>query len=97
MDAAIHRGELPVAEAYRAFARREARGVSAVYEDWATRVAADSGVIALLEALPRVKRQPNLVFAAARWHGAGHTYDSFRSALVDGWDAARTTILQRST
>lgn len=47
--------------------------------------------------LPRPKRQPNLVFAAARIQGAEGTYASFRSTLMGRWDAIRETILARST
>src|SRR5690625_7800244 len=79
MDPAIHRGEMPLADRYRRFARREARGVSLVYETWAEAVADDDAVLSLLNTLPPGKQQPNLVFAAARLHGADSTYDSFRS------------------
>lgn len=97
MDPAIHGGELPIAEGYRRFARREARGVSTVYETWAGRVAGDEAMLALLETLPRPKRQPNLVFAAARHHGADSTYDSFRDVVLTRWGEVRDTILSRAT
>ncbi|HEY4614106.1 MAG TPA: DUF2332 domain-containing protein [Citricoccus sp.] len=97
MDPSIHRGERPVAEAYRRFARREAPGVSAVYEAWADAVADDDAVLALLDALPGPKRQPNLVFAAARHHGADDTYGSFRSTLLEQWEEVRRTIMSRAT
>ena len=57
------------AERYRAFADVEARGMSACYEDWAHGVAGDPGTIALIDELPSPKRQPNLVFTAARFLG----------------------------
>ncbi len=52
--------------------------------------------------LPAVKRQPNLVFAAARWHGvpAPGSYDGLRAALLRGdrvAGAIRATILARAT
>ncbi|GAA1116265.1 DUF2332 domain-containing protein [Citricoccus alkalitolerans] len=97
MDTAIHRGELPPSEVYRRFARIEAHGSSEVYEDWAENVAEDPEVLELVAGLPRPKRQPNLVFAAARLHGAEGTYASFRSTLLDRWDVIRETILARST
>src|SRR5690625_5973153 len=81
MDPAIHRGEMPLADRYRRFARREARGVSLVYETWAEAVADNDAVLSLLNTLPPGKQQPNLVFAAARLHGADSTYDSFRSTV----------------
>ena len=97
MDPEVHRGELSVVDAYRLFSEREARGVSPVYEEWARGVAGDEVLQAALETLPRPKRQPNLVFAAARLHGAGSTFGSFRSTVLDSWDAVRGTILTHAT
>lgn len=97
MDPTIHLGQRPIAEGYRLFAQREARGVSPVYEDWARRLAEDPELLAQLETLPPHKRQPNLVFAAARWHGAGEEYHSFRGTLLDHWPAVRDTVLRRAT
>lgn len=97
MDPAIHLGQRPVAKGYRQFAQREARDVSAVYENWATRVGADSSVLDLLATLPPGKRQPNLVFAAARWHGAEESYDSFRDTVLTRWEQVCATILTRAT
>lgn len=97
MDTAIHRGELPPSEVYRRFAPIEAHGSSAVYEDWAGNVAEDPEVLGLVAGLPRPKRQPNLVFAAARLHGAAGTYASFRATLVERWGTIRETVLARST
>jgi hypothetical protein len=54
------------AENYRAFARIEAAGRSPAYEVLANAVAADHVVLDFLSTLPAVKRQPNLLFAAAR-------------------------------
>src|ERR1700685_1314341 len=51
---------------YRRFARLEARGHSPAYEALAMAVAADRPVLAFLASLPPGKRQPNLLFAAAR-------------------------------
>jgi len=56
-----------VAEDYRAFARREARGRSPAYEVLAESVADDAGLVSFAAALPPAKRQPNLLFAAARY------------------------------
>jgi len=97
MDPTIHLGEHPIAEGYQLFAEREARHISEVYADWATRVAADHDVLDRLAQLPRGKRQPNLVFAAARWHGAGEDYDSFRTVFLQQWPQVRETILARAT
>jgi hypothetical protein len=54
------------AENYRAFARLEAAGRSPAYEVLANAVAGDDVVLDFLSALPALKRQPNLLFAAAR-------------------------------
>lgn len=63
-----HPGEVDaVVRAYRAFARREARGRSAEYEALAESVAADAALVGFIAALPPAKRQPQLVFAAARY------------------------------
>lgn len=97
MDPTIHRGDLLVADAYRAFAEREARGSSPTYEAWALGVAQDARVVALVATLPRGKRQPNLVFAAARSHGAEGTYDGLRATLLDRWDDVRGTVLTHAT
>jgi len=52
--------------AYRAFAR-EAHGRSAAYEALATSAADDAAVMRFVASLPPGKRQPNLLFAAARY------------------------------
>jgi hypothetical protein len=51
---------------YRAWAR-EAHGLSPAYESLAYAVAEDETVLGLLAGLPTPKRQPNLLFAAARY------------------------------
>jgi hypothetical protein len=56
-----------VAQAYRAFARLEARGRSAAYESLAESVTDDATLTSFLASLPSAKRQPNLLFAAARY------------------------------
>jgi hypothetical protein len=52
---------------YRAFARAEARGRSAAYEALAESVADDAALVDFIASLPPAKRQPQLVFAAARY------------------------------
>lgn len=96
----------PVAEQYAEFARWS-RDESPCFSEWASGVADDPGVLAWLSDLPRVKQQPNLVFAAARWHGvpAPGPYSGLREALLEdahpigsGLAAGiRATILSRST
>jgi hypothetical protein len=55
------------AQIYRGFARQEARGRSPAYEALAEGVAGDPEILRFLDALPPQKRQPNLLFAAARY------------------------------
>ena len=55
-----------VAGSYRLFAQ-EVRGRSAAYESLAESVAGDPAIVAFIGALPPGKRQPNLLFAAARY------------------------------
>ncbi|MQW76978.1 DUF2332 family protein [Nocardioides sp. dk4132] len=72
---------------------------SPCFSAWAAAVAQDEEVLAWLSTLPPIKQQPNLVFAAARWHGvpAPGPYDALRAALLGDDGSIRATILQRST
>src|SRR5580692_10879090 len=54
-------------ENYRRFARDEAAGRSPSYERLAYAVAGDDVILPFLANLPPAKRQPNLLFAAARF------------------------------
>ena len=55
-----------IAENYRVWGR-EAHGRSPAYESLAASVADDDLVLGFLATLPQPKRQPNLLFAAARY------------------------------
>ncbi|MFC7495421.1 MULTISPECIES: DUF2332 domain-containing protein [unclassified Nocardioides] len=72
---------------------------SPCFEAWSKGVAGDPEVLAWLERLPVPKRQPNLVFAAARWHGvpAPGPYAGLRRALLADDGAIEATILGRAT
>ena len=59
----------PLAERYRRFAEREARGRSPLYERLALGVSADRELLELLERLPPDRRQPNLLFATVQYLG----------------------------
>lgn len=74
-------------------------GESATLEAWARGVAGDPAVHAWLERLPRPKQQPNLVFAAARWHGVPDDadYPTLREALLDDDGSIVSTVLTRAT
>jgi len=64
---ADHDGAAAVVRVYRVFARHEARGRSAAYASLAESVAADAVLTRFVASLPRAKRQPQLLFAAARY------------------------------
>lgn len=87
-----------IADRYRDFAAY-AEGDSACFVDWATGLAEDPEIHAWLADLPRLKQQPNLVFAAARWHGAAapSDYAELRRALLDDEEAIKATITHRAT
>lgn len=90
-------GESATAEEYHDFGTRQAAD-SPCFTAWALGVADDPEVLALLEGVPPGKRQPNLVFAAARWHGARlGPYDGLRSVLTGRWEQVRSTVLSRAT
>ena len=74
-------------------------GDSPCFEAWARAVADDPEVLAWIGSLPPVKQQPNLVFAAARWHGvlAPGPYAGLRAALLGDDGSVRATILARAT
>ena len=92
-------GGAETVDVYTDFGERQAVGSSECFRDWALAVAADEEVLELVGTLPGDKQQPNLVFAAARWHGAAAPgpYDGLRTVLVHDWDAVRATVLTRAT
>lgn len=86
-----------VAEQYRNFATYAAD--SPCFQLWATSVAEDADLLRWVADLPPLKQQPNLVFAAARWHGvaAPGPFADLRIALLDDDGPIRQTIMQRRT
>jgi hypothetical protein len=72
---------------------------SPCFAAWSRAVADDPEVLAWIATLPTVKQQPNLVFAAARWHGvpAPGPYARLRAALLADDGNIRATILARAT
>jgi hypothetical protein len=87
-----------VIEEYRDFATYAA-GDSPCLEEWALGVVEDADVLAWLSTLPPIKRQPNLVFAAARWHGAPApgAYAGLRRLLLGREAEVRATVMSRAT
>ena len=88
-----------VATRYADFARFEVRGRTPVYLAWARGIADDPETGALIESLPRIKRQPVLVFAAARHAGAPETedYTAFRSYVHTHWPEIEHIALTHAT
>lgn len=87
-----------VRERYRSFARQQAAGISPTFHDWALAAAGDSDLLTLIATLPTSKQQPNLVFAAARIHGAvPGDGDSLHDVLITRWADVQATVLLRST
>ncbi|MBK4348222.1 DUF2332 domain-containing protein [Lacisediminihabitans changchengi] len=85
-------------EWYTSFGEGEARGQSAVYEEWALGVAGDPGIQALLMTMPLQKRQPNLIFATSRLLGAPvGAYGPFRDWLVENFAAVAAEAEHRMT
>lgn len=86
------------AESYRGFARLEAAGRSSDYEALAIAVANDPDVLGFLAQLPKAKRQPNLLFAAAR-HVLGGIPDlhGVRTLATSGAEEFTAVMLARRT
>jgi hypothetical protein len=83
---------------YRGFARTQAHGRSPAYEALAYGVAEDEAVLSFLDGLPAPKRQPNLVFAAARYLlGAPSDPSSLHELVVSKAEDLRGVILSRRT
>ncbi|HEX5857097.1 MAG TPA: DUF2332 domain-containing protein [Microbacterium sp.] len=87
-----------VASQYDTFGRHWAHETSPLYEEWSVGIASDPELIALLEGLPPEKRQPNLIFAAARWAGSPLVaYPAWRDWMVRNWDAVTEVARARTT
>lgn len=73
---------------YERFAREEAPGRSALYEEWAAGIAVDPEVLQILARIPETRRQPPLVFAVTRLLGAAQDgYPAWRRFLLENADA----------
>ncbi|MFR9775039.1 DUF2332 domain-containing protein [Micromonospora sp. MS34] len=89
---------MSTADVYARFAAREARGASPAYERLARAVSRDHALLALLDALPPAKRQPNLLFGVVRLLG-GPVDDpaAFHDHVVANWPAIEAQIRGRAT
>jgi hypothetical protein len=87
-----------VASRYADFAAREAAGVSATHERLALAVAHDPGLLALIEALPPAKQQPNLLFGVVRFLGGPVDDPSeFHDFVVAHWAAVEQHMRTKAT
>jgi hypothetical protein len=84
------------AENYREFAE-DARGRSPAYESLAGSVADDTAVLRFLDALPPEKRQPNLLFAAARYLGGPVDINRLRDLVSHNRAELSAVMLARRT
>ncbi len=90
--------KLSTAENYRRFAAREAAGRSPAYEQLALAVAGDDLILSFLERLPVPKREPNLLFAAARYLlSFPPEVTSLRSLVSQRADELAAVIRERRT
>jgi hypothetical protein len=88
---------LNATENYRAFAA-DARGRSPLYESLAEAVAGDEAILRFLGSLPPEKRQPNLLFAAARYlRGEPASLDRLRELVSQDPDVLAGVMLARRT
>jgi hypothetical protein len=91
-------GRIYVRKQYLRFAEVETKGVSPLYEELARTVASDDILIDFISALPQIKQQPNLVFAAVRHlYGTPRNGQHFATLIVKEPEAIRQLILARST
>jgi len=81
------------AENYRRFARLEAAGRSPAYEALANAVAGNEMVLAFLDSLVAAKRQPNLLFAAARYLLGARPDPHSLHALVTEWPSDLAQVM----
>jgi hypothetical protein len=83
---------------YRHFGTVEAPGSSPCYAEWTLGIADDPQLIARIDQWPHLKRQPNLMLAAARFLGAQPgPFEQFRRFLDDHWDEVSRVVLSRAT
>lgn len=91
-------GGSATADWYRTFGTVDAPGSSDCYAEWALGVAQDPELIRRIDEFPHTKRQPLLLFAAARFLGADVSpYPQFRNFLDSHWSEVTRTVLSRAT
>ena len=87
-----------VSRAYLRWAEVEAADRSPRYAEWARGVAGDPTLCAAIAELEPAKRQPNLLFAAARLEGVPlQPWTAVRDLVAEHWQRIRSTMLARMT
>lgn len=87
-----------IAGLYGDYATRWFAGHSELYRQWSLGVSGSEALRRLITSLPSAKRQPNLVFAGARFHGCPEVpFAAFQDYLLTFWDEIRPIILARAT
>jgi hypothetical protein len=83
---------------YRHFGTVDAPGSSPCYAEWSLGIAEDPPLIARIDLWPNDKRQPILLFAAARFLGAvPGPFVEFRRFLATHWEEVSRVVLSRAT
>lgn len=91
-------GMSDTSSAYRNFALEQAHGGSVSYERLATSIADDRGLLDVIDDLPPIKRQPNLLFGAVRFlDGPIGDFDSFKNWTLANWGEVSALMLLRMT
>jgi len=87
-----------VSALYDDFGRHWAHRTSPLYEEWALGIAGDRELTERIAPLTRRLRQPNLLFAAARWAGSPLApFAEWREWLLANWDRVLGIASDRST
>lgn len=88
---------MDTSEEYRRFAREQAAGTSPAYEALAYAVANDTELLHLLDGLPEIKRQPNLLFGVVRHQGGPLDPERFVPWVVEHWPDVSAEMMVRRT
>jgi len=86
------------AQTYADFAEKEARGRSPLYVEVCLGISRDTEFLPRLAALPKDKRQPNLLLAAVKYlHGTSSGWSQFRDLALTDWDRIAAIVAARRT
>ncbi len=83
---------------YKSFAREAAESGSPVYKNLASQIAVHGELLDLIDQLPLIKRQPNLLLAAVRFlDGPVNDFASFKSWTLKNWEEIAGVMRVRMT